>query len=85
MFKSLSLLVLLLTMTFSAIAEPVNINTATAQQLDEALELVGPTRAEAIVAFRSDNGEFKTLEDFMKVPGIGPATMERNKDNIKLK
>lgn len=72
---------------FSALASAgaVNINTADARMLDKALEGVGPVKAAAIVEYRSKNGPFKSAEDLKKVEGIGPAIIEANKDNLKIK
>ena len=49
---------------------PVNINTATATEL-EALPGVGPAMAARIVEYRQKNGSFKKIEDLMNVKGIG--------------
>jgi len=49
---------------------PVNLNTATLEQLDE-LPGVGPKMAALIVAYRQKNGGFKKVEDLMNVRGIG--------------
>lgn len=62
--------------------EKVNINTAPAAELDRVLDGVGEKKAKAIVEYREKNGLFKTLDDFEKVPGIGPKTVEKNKDRI---
>ena len=51
---------------------PVNVNTATAAQL-EALPGIGPQRAADIIAHRP----YATLDDLDAVPGIGPATLEQ--------
>jgi competence protein ComEA len=51
-------------------ATPININTATASEL-EALPGVGPAMAERIVEYRQKNGAFKKIEDLMNVKGIG--------------
>lgn len=48
----------------------VNINTATVTELDE-LPGVGPSTAQAIVDERAANGSFATIEDLMRVTGIG--------------
>lgn len=57
----------------------VNINQASADELAEALQGVGLTRAEAIVADREQHGAFGSAAELARVPGIGPATVERNR------
>lgn len=59
----------------------ININTATAPQLDE-LEGIGAKKAAAIVEFRKVHGPFRAIEDIQKVPGIGEKLFERNKDRM---
>jgi comEA protein len=49
---------------------PVNLNTATAEQL-ATIPGVGPKMAERIIDYRQKNGSFKKLEDLMNVSGIG--------------
>jgi competence protein ComEA len=53
----------------------VNVNTATAEELDT-LPGVGPVTADAIIQWRSDNGGFASVEDLLDVSGIGDATLE---------
>lgn len=60
----------------------VNINTADAETLALALEGVGPARAMDIVAWREANGPFTSVDQLQEVRGIGPVTMERNRDRI---
>lgn len=60
----------------------VDINTATAEQLEKQLDRVGPKYAERIVKHREEKGKFKKPEDIMKVKGIGQKTWEANKDRI---
>jgi competence protein ComEA len=60
---------------------PININTATAAQLQE-LPGVGPSTATKIVAYREANGPFAKIEDIMDVPTIGEAKFEGIKDLI---
>jgi competence protein ComEA len=54
----------------------ININLAEAWLL-EALPGIGATRAEAIIAYREQNGLFRNVQDLTKVEGIGPATLEQ--------
>ena len=56
--------------------EPVNLNTATVEQLD-ALPGVGPVTAAAIVAWRQAHGKFARVDQLGDVDGIGPARLER--------
>lgn len=63
-------------------AAPVDINTADAQALDKALKGVGPKTAAAIVAYRGKHGPFKSVDDLVKVKGIGPALLEKNRANM---
>ena len=56
----------------------VNINTAPASEL-ETLPRIGPKVAQRIVDFRTKNGNFKKVEEIMKVQGIG----EKVYENIK--
>jgi competence protein ComEA len=61
--------------------ELVNINTATFDELN-ALPSIGPTTAQKIIDYRTENGPFSTIEDIMNVSGIGTATFEDIKDLI---
>jgi len=62
--------------------EKVNINSADAATLDRVLDGVGPSKAEAIVAYRKANGAFRSPEQLASVKGIGLSTIERNRDRI---
>ncbi|MFI5425677.1 helix-hairpin-helix domain-containing protein [Aeromicrobium sp. UC242_57] len=59
----------------------VNLNTATAEQLD-GLPGVGPVTAQAILAWRDDNGRFATVDDLLDVKGIGEATLAELRDLV---
>ncbi len=59
----------------------VNINTATAAELDT-LPGVGPATAQKIISYRQSSGGFKKIEDIMKVSGIKQATFNKLKDKI---
>lgn len=60
---------------------PVNINRASESDLD-ALPGVGPSTARAIVEDRDANGPFSTIEDLMRVSGIGEKKFEKLKSSI---
>lgn len=62
----------------------VDINTASAEQLAEALDGVGPAKSEAIVAYREENGEFTHIDELIEVRGIGLRTVDSNRDRIEL-
>lgn len=59
----------------------VNVNTADVEKLDE-LKGVGPAIAEAIVAYREENGPFASLEDLLEVPGIGESKLDGMRDQV---
>jgi competence protein ComEA len=63
-------------------ASQVDVNSADARALAEALDGVGLSKAEAIVAYRKQHGPFETLDDLAKVEGIGPHILERNREAI---
>ena len=86
--KSIAGAVLTLFLTFSfavrGFAAPVDVNTADAVSLSDSLSGVGPKIAEAIVVYRKENGPFTAIDDLLKVKGIGPRILERNKADIRL-
>ena len=57
-------------------AGPVNINIATAEQLDS-LPGIGPATSAAILAYREANGPFGSVDDLLEVRGIGEAKLEQ--------
>ncbi|MPS32540.1 MULTISPECIES: helix-hairpin-helix domain-containing protein [unclassified Salinivibrio] len=62
----------------------VNINTASEQQLSEQLKGIGPAKAKAIIEYRQAHGEFSSPDALMEVKGIGPSTLDKNRDLIKV-
>ena len=60
---------------------PVDINTATQAGL-ETLPGIGPATARKIIDYRLTNGDFTSIEEIQKVPGIGSATYGEIKDLI---
>ena len=59
----------------------VNINSADSETLQE-IPGVGPATAEKIIAYRTENGRFSSIEDLKNVSGIGDKTFEKMKDKI---
>ncbi|WCB94842.1 hypothetical protein DSM104299_03581 [Baekduia alba] len=54
---------------------PVNLNSATAEQLDT-LDGVGPATAQKILEFRQQHGGFSSVDDLAQIAGIGPKKLE---------
>lgn len=63
--------------------EVVDLNTATAEQLD-ALPGVGPVTAAAIIAWRQANGRFTSVDQLADVDGIGPARLEKLRSLVRV-
>jgi competence protein ComEA len=59
----------------------INLNTATAEQLDT-LPGVGPVTAQSILSWRTENGRFTSVEDLLDVKGIGDATLAELRDHV---
>jgi competence protein ComEA len=64
------------------LAAPVNINTASAEQIAEALHGVGLSKAQAIVDYREAYGAFSQADEIVYVRGIGESTFQQNRDDI---
>src|ERR1700760_1424201 len=58
---------------------PINVNKATSPQLVSGLGLTA-TEADAVLAYRKQNGDFKTIDDLKKVPNIDPKKLDAKKD-----
>jgi competence protein ComEA len=59
----------------------VNLNTATAADL-ETLPGVGPATAQKIIAYRTDHGGFRTVDDLLNVAGIGPRKLDQIRPHV---
>jgi competence protein ComEA len=71
-----------LAMHFPADEVPrVNVNTATAIELESGLTL-RRSQAAAIIAYRLQHGAFKSVEDLKKVPGLDPGKLEAKRDRV---
>ncbi len=67
----------------AAPAGPVDVNRATAEELDT-LPGIGPTTAAAIVDHREENGPFASVDDLESVRGIGPAKLDAIRDLVSV-
>lgn len=65
------------------ISGKININTANKSAL-ESLPKIGPTIAQRIIDYRTQNGLFKTIEEIKNVKGIGDKTFEALRDKITI-
>ncbi|SDW99081.1 competence protein ComEA [Marininema mesophilum] len=62
---------------------PIDLNTATVQDLDS-LNGIGPSKAEAIIRYREENGPFTSVDQLTEVSGIGEKTLEQFKDQVRV-
>ena len=65
----------------AAPGQPLNLNTATLDQLDQ-LDGVGPATAQKILAYRTQHGGFRSVDELAEVPGIGPKKLAALRDNV---
>lgn len=64
-------------------AVPIDLNTATAEQLDT-LDGIGPGIAGDILAYRQEHNGFGSVDELAQVPGIGPARMAALRDHVRV-
>jgi competence protein ComEA len=98
-FKTFAIMLLVLCTYLPVMAEPaavekpaakavmqgtVNINTADATQL-ALLPGIGPKAADSIISYRSSAGAFTSIDDLVKVKGIGQKTLEKLRPYLSLK
>ena len=60
---------------------PVNVNKATSAQLQSGLGLTA-AEADAVIAYRKKNGDFKTIDDLKKVPDLDVKKVDAKKDHL---
>jgi len=80
--RSIVVSVFLLVASFSVLANPTNLNEASAETLAKVMKGVGPSRAMAIVQYRTTHGLFTSVDDLLAVKGIGEKTLELNRSVI---
>ena len=66
----------------AAPGQPVNLNTATLEQLD-ALSGVGPVTAQKIIDYREEHGGFRAVDELGEVPGIGDVRLAALREQVK--
>lgn len=66
-----------------AVTAMVNINAASAKEL-QTLPGIGPVTAQRILDYRTDKGPFASLDDLLKVKGLGQNTLQKISDRIVL-
>lgn len=76
----LTLLLALPVIGFSA--ESININTADKETLMSVIKGVGETKAEAIIVYRKENGDFKSVDELVNVKGIGQTTIDKHREQL---
>jgi len=62
-------------------SDKININTATAAQL-QMVKGIGPKTAAAIIAYRNKHGDFKEVDDLDEVKGIGEKKLDKIEDDL---
>ena len=76
--------ILLFSLTSYATDLEVNVNTASAEEIATVLVGIGVRKAEAIVAYREENGRFESADELQLVKGIGASIVERNIARIRV-
>ncbi|KIL23683.1 helix-hairpin-helix domain-containing protein [Bacillus sp. FSL K6-3312] len=65
-------------------SQGVNVNQADAAEL-QTINGIGPAKAEAIITYREEHGEFQQIEDLRNISGFGEKTIERLKNELTVK
>lgn len=69
---------------YEGIEITVNVNQASVDELADLLSGIGLKKAQAIVDYREQHGEFETVDALAEVKGIGPSLVAKNRDRIQL-
>lgn len=69
--------------TAQAVTAMVNVNAASAKEL-QTLPGIGRVTAQRIIDYRTAKGPFASLEDLLKVKGLGESTVQKISDRIVL-
>ena len=83
--KNLITLVATSMLAFAAwAAGPVNINSASAEEISESLNDIGLSKAALIVEYRKTHGSFTHVDELVNVKGVGLRTIDKNRGMILL-
>lgn len=66
-----------------ALPGPVDLNTATAEELQELMG-IGPVLAQAIVNYRAEHGPFDSVDELLEVNGIGEAKLDGIRNDVTI-
>ncbi len=77
--KNKIFLFLILSLLAAPVLSKININYASVEELASALKWIGEKKAQAIVDYRKENGDFCSIDDLLKVKGIGSREVENNR------
>ncbi|WP_040977043.1 ComEA family DNA-binding protein [Necropsobacter massiliensis] len=66
------------------VGDKLNINAASAEEIEKSLLGIGAKKAQAVVEYREKHGNFTALEQLLEVQGIGKATLDKNRARIRL-
>jgi competence protein ComEA len=69
--------------TPAAPSQPLNLNTATLEQLDT-LDGVGPTTAQKIIDYRTEHGGFSSVDELDQIPGIGEKRLAAFRESLRV-
>jgi competence protein ComEA len=71
-------------MGYTWAAQPVNVNSASAEEISENLKGIGLSKARMIVEYREAKGSFLHIDELVNVKGIGVKTIDNNRGMILL-
>ena len=63
-------------------ASRLNLNSADAKSIADAVKGIGRQRAKKIIAYRTENGPFKSVNELSKIKGISQETINKIRDNV---
>lgn len=82
--RILAIAIFFISTASSMASEKLNINTATAEEIDKKMVAIGIKKAQAIVTYRAIHGPFKSTEDLMAIKGISENIIEKNRKKIDI-